>query len=209
MYSQAKQIRFFVLLELFSATTNARSSSCSSVFVIGKDGIKQEFGYTDRGRSYFNRVLEFSDLSLIDKKRVLDIGSGQGALVKELRESIEYNIEAFGVDPHPPADPALKSYIHKGVAHSMPFLEPNYFDLTFSSYSLFAIDYQTTVGKPQIVDSLTEVLRVMRPSGHFVVYEPRTDLVEIINNYFGDRASITDYDPTQFLRIKKQVVLSR
>lgn len=94
-------------------------------------------------------------------KRVLDVGTGVGATVRDLRK---VDVEAEGVDMALSADQLKKPYFRQERAEQLSF-EDQRFDLTISSFSLFYYPELQHVR----VQALAEISRVTKSGGKILL----------------------------------------
>lgn len=113
------------------------------------------------------------ELKLISGGKVLDVGSGNGDFIDTLMKALKDYNSFFGVDKSEKevktARKRLKGKpveIKKMNAEALEF-ENNSFDVVCLSYSLHHLDHITKV--------LTEMKRVLKPDGYFIIQENFSD----------------------------------
>lgn len=126
-----------------------------------KQGYITSFGQDIKG-NYTGKLkncwLEFSE-KLKENSKVLDIGSGNGALIDLIQKNVSMDIKFTGIDPatiNLNTTKYIKGDFLSGVyAEALPF-ENEHFDAVISQ---FALEYS------DINVSVIEMLRVLKPNG--------------------------------------------
>lgn len=122
------------------------------------------------------------DLDVIkkDNLKVLDVGSGQGVLVMEMRRR---GIEADGVDFNSPYDgsPGVSQWFRREDIRTRTTLPENHYDLVYSTFSLFSYDH---VSAHERILALKEMARLTKTGG-LVRIAPFSD-VEKMRKYLND-----------------------
>jgi SAM-dependent methyltransferase len=106
---------------------------------------------------------ELLDIARLRGKKVLDIASGSGTLVTDLRSQ---GIDAVGVDPYLNArQRANPQAFRQGGVEKLPFPDGS-FDVIYSNWGPFVYDHTDDV---KYAAYLKEVARVLRPGGRVVI----------------------------------------
>lgn len=131
----------------------------------GYDEIYERIGQSE---DFYDRCI--SIIKNTNNLDVLDIGCGRGFLLKKIKEKYP-NTRLFGIDISQKLceisrDNNPDANIFLGDAESLPFSD-NKFDLIFMTETLeHLLDYNK---------ALSEVSRVLKPNGYFVVTVPNRD----------------------------------
>lgn len=128
------------------------------------------------------------------ESRVLDVGTGPGALVKMFRE--QYQAEAFGVD----ADPllmahaldyqAIGSIFICGSIYQLPF-QTEQFDVVTATNVLYLLD--------EVLPALQEMVRMLRPGGTFVMLNPSPQMTIASATALADERGLTGFARENFV----------
>ncbi len=102
-------------------------------------------------------MLNFSELS---RKRILDIGAGDGSFVQELRA---LRLDAIGVDIHLTPEQRLQSHFFEADALTLPFADQS-IDVIYSTYSIVSTMY-APASDAGLTACLLEFKRVLRTGG--------------------------------------------
>ncbi|MFA5356846.1 MAG: class I SAM-dependent methyltransferase [Candidatus Omnitrophota bacterium] len=119
------------------------------------------------------RRILLSDFSSVGEKSVLDVGSGGGIFLIDMKKMNGEGLFAVGLDISSPLlklsrREALKNNINKGIhfiggdAHSLPFADQS-FDLAVINGALHHFDRPTVV--------FNEIHRILKSSGKAYIYE--------------------------------------
>lgn len=126
--------------------------------------------------------------------RVLDIGTGPGALVKLFRE--QYNAQAYGVDYDPLMMAHASSYQKLGLAficgsvYQLP-LRAAQFDVVTATNVLYLLD--------EALPALVEVARILRPGGTFVMLNPSPQMSIAAATALADERGLTGFARENFI----------
>ncbi len=126
--------------------------------------------------------------------RVLDIGTGPGALVKLFRE--QYHAEAYGVDSDPLMMAHASSYQRLGQAfmcgsvYQLP-LRAAQFDVVTATNVLYLLD--------EALPALVEVARILRPGGTFVMLNPSPQMSIVAATILADERGLTGFARENFI----------
>lgn len=163
---------FLIVLMVSMADSSLAQESCGSVFRhvyprTFQKGI--QFNITNRGFEKIQRVAKIPGFSMESFRglKVLDVGCGGGALVKDLRS---YGIEAYGIDMF--LNPELQKSPFFEVRDAFATQYPKgSFDRVLSSFSIFLYDSSVN----SYVRALQEFKRLLRPGGQIVLvaYSPQ------------------------------------
>jgi len=127
-----------------------------------------------RGRAIYEQQREIaSDLAVrVDHGRILDVGTGPGYLLLELRR-LNRSLELFGLDISPAMVdlarrnlPEHDAVIKLGSIQFAPF-DDNFFDLITCTGSFYLWD--------QPVDCLNDVFRILKPGHAAILFETYRD----------------------------------
>ncbi|GIK62760.1 MAG: hypothetical protein BroJett018_05540 [Chloroflexota bacterium] len=126
--------------------------------------------------------------------RVLDVGTGPGALVKLFRE--QYQAEAFGVD----ADPLLMAHaLHYqaigevfvcGSVYQLPF-QTKQFDVVTATNVLYLLD--------EVLPALQEMVRMLRSGGTFVMLNPSPQMTIASATALADERGLIGFARENFI----------
>lgn len=126
--------------------------------------------------------------------RVLDIGTGPGALVKLFRE--QYHAEAYGVDYDPLMMAHASSYqMLRGAficssVYQLP-LRAAQFDVVTATNVLYLLD--------EALPALIEVARILRPGGTFVMLNPSPQMSIVAATMLADERGLTGFARENFI----------
>jgi len=145
------------------------------------------------------RKLE-KELDLKSDDIVLDVGSGTGNLIVRIKDKckeiigVDYSQE--GIEIHKLKDPAAKVILHD-ITKRFPFPD-NYFSKVVSNNTIY------TLTKRQQLRMLSEIYRVMRPGGKFVISNVKKDYspLEIYFNHISKNIKEQGFLKAVFLIIK-------
>ncbi len=144
---------------------------------------------------FFSSVDAFA--LVMKNKRILDVGCGGGACVKDLAE-LDLNVR--GLDLHLTADMKKKSHYIEGDAFHLPFRKGS-FDTLLSVWSVFK--YEPLAAIPQL---LAESMRVLAPKGTLLI-SPIFDLekTQVIRRWCEqNQAHLFQAMPSKALQIIKR-----
>lgn len=126
--------------------------------------------------------------------RVLDVGTGPGALVKMFRE--QYQAEAFGVD----ADPLLMAHALDyqalgdvfvcGSVYQLPF-QTEQFDVVTATNVLYLLD--------EVLPALQEMVRMLSIGGTFVMLNPSPQMTIASATALADERGLTGFARENFV----------
>ncbi|MBZ0315140.1 MAG: methyltransferase domain-containing protein [Anaerolineae bacterium] len=126
--------------------------------------------------------------------RVLDVGTGPGALVKMFRE--QYQAEAFGVDD----DPLLMAHALDyqaigdlfvcGSVYQLPF-QTNQFDVVTATNVLYLLE--------EVPSALQEMVRVLKSGGTFVMLNPSPQMTIASATALADERGLTGFARENFI----------
>lgn len=133
----------------------------------------EEIVYARTNRSLKSGFSRFYTDGLADLqgKRVLDAGTGDGAMVQDLRQN---GVEAFGLDIHLNIDQQTKPYYLKASVEQTA-LASEQFDLILSGYS--ALFYRKD-DLPFIVSTLKEFSRILKQGGKIRIEPTDRSMIE-------------------------------
>ena len=134
-----------------------------------RDGKPQFFARTDRGLGFVRQAYGIGAESLVGK-RVLDIGTGDGKFVTDLRER---GIDAVGVDIYLKPEQKAQAHFLEADAAKLP-LENESVDRIFSSYSIYWAGYSRDIPDAVLLSGLREAARVLKPGGQLHFMEAET-----------------------------------
>ncbi|MBL7716427.1 MAG: class I SAM-dependent methyltransferase [Bdellovibrionales bacterium] len=145
-----------------SASTTKFFDISSSDPASGRGEETQTYMRTNRSLSLATYLPDFFRSSeTISQKKVLDIGTGGGQVVTDLRD---LGAEAVGVDVYLNSKQKKFSYFKEATAERLPFEEKS-FDYVISGDSVFDSSYATQASDLFMTNCLKELARVLKPDG--------------------------------------------
>jgi ubiquinone/menaquinone biosynthesis C-methylase UbiE len=132
-----------------------------------------------RGRSDRDFLSEVISSSLAGNEEVLDIGSGTGRVgiqfAKRVRKGRVVGIDIYeGVSGNSPVQAAQNAVI-EGVGDRVTFQYGNVLDLPFADNSFDVVSMGSVLhelhSEEDKLKALKEIMRVLRPGGHLVIFE--------------------------------------
>lgn len=126
--------------------------------------------------------------------RVLDVGTGPGALVKMFRE--QYQAEAFGVDANPLLMAhaldyqALGDVFVCGSVYQLPF-QTEQFDVVTATNVLYLLD--------EVLPALQEMVRMLSIGGTFVMLNPSPQMTIASATALADERGLTGFARENFV----------
>ncbi|MEI7473597.1 MAG: class I SAM-dependent methyltransferase [bacterium] len=134
------------------------------------------FAYTNRG---INTFLEFGidanllNLQELKGKNVLDIGTGGGLFVSDLKNN---GVKAKGIDYYlNPEQRSQPDTFYKGSSEELPF-DNNTFDYVYSAFSIFSFEKDKEI----ILNSLSEIVRTLKKGGKLRLIVPNENTLRLI-----------------------------
>ncbi|MBI5931441.1 MAG: class I SAM-dependent methyltransferase [Chloroflexi bacterium] len=126
--------------------------------------------------------------------RLLDVGTGPGALVKIFRE--QYKAEAYGVD----ADPLMMAHAFStqnvgqafvcGSVDHLP-LKAEHFDVVTATNVLYLVD--------EALPALQELARILKPSGTLVMLNPSPKMSILAATALADERNLSGFARENFI----------
>lgn len=174
--------------------------------------IKKEYIVTNRGTETLKYFYPAGTLDNLEGKKVLDIGCGGGKFIKELDKK---GIEVVGIDLADPwnaldcpesssnlvidRDDIARGLFKYADVTKMPFDDKS-FDVAFSCLSVFFEDYEN----PDLqIKALTEVKRVLKPSGQLYLFGRNSNLQDIVDQVGGLKLKVIDKERFIIIRDDK------
>ncbi|MGE4132665.1 MAG: class I SAM-dependent methyltransferase [Bdellovibrionales bacterium] len=119
------------------------------------------YARTGRGleSAFFKGLVEEENLK---DKTVLDVGTGEGVLVKELRAA---GVDAYGTDIFLTQEQLDTGFLFPADTEALPFY-PQQFDVVVSSHSTFYYSHDADLMARQ----LRELKRVLTTGGHILIF---------------------------------------
>jgi SAM-dependent methyltransferase len=140
---------------------------------------------TDNGVANWRRTVFYTPATLNPKllaktkAEVLDIGTGGGKFVLDLRKQ---GVRAFGVDLRlSPQRKMQRDIFFEADASRLPF-EDQRFDVIYSKLSIFSSIYDGRVGDDLLRNALMDAVRVLKPGGFLRLHKPSSRIKDLVRS---------------------------
>lgn len=124
---------------------------------------QSRFGHAPQRAGVWRVVCDYLQAFIPSEGSVLDLGAGYCSFINHVEAADKHALDIFREFTQF-AHPDVQT--HVGSCHDLSVFPPHYFDAVFASNLLEHLTHEA------VADTLSEVRRVLKPSGRFILVQP-------------------------------------